>query len=147
MTTAQIVASARGWIGTPFVHRASVRGSGADCLGLLCGVWRDVFRAVPADVPFYTADWSEPQGHEVLWRALQQHMVPKAADGDAVGDVLLFRMRDGAVAKHCAVQTACGARASFVHSYMRHGVVETSLSEPWRRRLVARFSFPLIEKG
>ena len=35
---AGIVRAARGWIGTPYVHQASVRGAGCDCLGLLRGV-------------------------------------------------------------------------------------------------------------
>ena len=31
----RVVATARAWIGTPYVHQASVRGAGCDCLGLL----------------------------------------------------------------------------------------------------------------
>ena len=37
-----IVAAARGWIGTPYVHQASVKGLGCDCLGLLRGLWREM---------------------------------------------------------------------------------------------------------
>jgi hypothetical protein len=37
-----VVAAARGWLGTPYRHQASVRGEGADCLGLVRGVWREV---------------------------------------------------------------------------------------------------------
>jgi len=36
----EVVAAARAWLGTPYRHRASVRGAGCDCLGLLRGVWR-----------------------------------------------------------------------------------------------------------
>ena len=36
--TLRIVMAARGWIGTPYVHQASCRGAGADCLGLIRGV-------------------------------------------------------------------------------------------------------------
>ncbi|MDG1118150.1 MAG: peptidase, partial [Flavimaricola sp.] len=32
--TADVVATARGWIGTPYLHQASCRGAGCDCLGL-----------------------------------------------------------------------------------------------------------------
>jgi hypothetical protein len=35
---ALIVAAARGWLGTPYRHQASVKGEGADCLGLVRGV-------------------------------------------------------------------------------------------------------------
>ena len=51
-------------------------------------------------------------------------------------------MRDGAVAKHLGVAADIGARARFLHAYSGHGVVESPLSTPWRRRLVARFQFP-----
>ena len=37
---AAIVAEARGWIGTPYRHQASLKGVGADCIGLVRGVWR-----------------------------------------------------------------------------------------------------------
>ena len=40
---AQIVAQARQWIGTPYLHQASLRGCGCDCLGLVRGVWRTVY--------------------------------------------------------------------------------------------------------
>jgi hypothetical protein len=56
--------------------------------------------------------------------------------------VILFRMREGSVAKHLGIVAETGARATFIHAYSGHGVVETALSAPWRRRIVARFQFP-----
>lgn len=137
-----VVAAARSWIGTPYVHQHSVKGAGCDCLGLLRGVWREVYGAEPEQVPPYTMDWSEPQGDEVLWRAAGRHLVRKTADSAAPGDVLLFRMRDGSVAKHLGLQADIGGGASFIHSYSGQGVVESPLAVPWRRRIVARFEFP-----
>ncbi len=139
MSAAEI---ARGWIGTPYVHQASVRGAGADCLGLVRGVWRDMNGAEPASVPPYTADWSEPQREERLWQAAARHLRERPAGDLAPGDVLLFRMRDGSVAKHLGIVGRTGAAATFIHAYSGHGVVESPLSAPWRRRVVARFQFP-----
>ncbi len=139
---AQVVAAARGWIGTPYVHQASARGAGADCLGLLRGVWRELCGAEPCAVPPYTADWAEPAREEVLWRAaarLLDERPPGAAP--APGDVLLFRMRAGSIAKHLGIQAAVGREASFVHAYSGHGVIESALTPPWARRVVARFRF------
>ena len=34
--------AARAWLGTPYRHQASVKGVGADCLGLVRGLWREV---------------------------------------------------------------------------------------------------------
>jgi len=60
-----IVGIARTWIGTPYLHQASVLGVGCDCLGLLRGIWREVYGAEPEAIPAYTQDWSEPQGAEL----------------------------------------------------------------------------------
>ncbi|WP_271879407.1 NlpC/P60 family protein [Phaeobacter italicus] len=138
-----IVAAARQWLGTPYVHQASALGAGCDCLGLIRGVWRSCYGTEPEQPPAYTMDWSEPQGEEALWQAALRHLAPKPREAAAIGDVILFRMRAGAVAKHVAIQTAVDAPARFIHAYCGHGVVETALSRPWQRRIVARFAFPL----
>ncbi|MEC3862227.1 NlpC/P60 family protein [Mesobacterium sp. TK19101] len=138
----RVVTAARGWIGTPYVHQASTRGAGSDCLGLLRGVWREVIGPEPVPVPAYSRDWSEPQGDERLWRVAQRVLREKPVHGEAAGDVLLFRMRTGAVAKHLGIQASVGEGATFVHAYSGHGVVESRLTPPWHRRIVARFAFP-----
>ena len=138
----QIVSAARGWIGTPYVHQSAAKGAGTDCLGLLRGVWREVLGAEPEAVPAYSMDWSEPQGEERLWAAASRHLRPKPVGAEAIGDVLLFRMRQRGVAKHLGIQAGVRAEASFIHAYSGHSVVESPLSAPWRRRIVARFTFP-----
>jgi len=137
-----VVAAARGWIGTPYVHQCSALGAGCDCLGLLRGIWREVLGAEPEVIPAYSMDWSEPQGEERLWAAAARHLAGKTRDCETSGDVLLFRMRDQGVAKHLGIQARIGPEASFIHAYTGHGVVESPLSQPWRRRIVARFEFP-----
>ncbi|MDW4496808.1 peptidase [Sulfitobacter sp. D35] len=137
-----VVAEARRWIGTPYVHQCSLNGAGADCLGLLRGVWRALLGAEPEPVPPYSRDWSEPRGEEQLWAAARRHLQRKEIGDAAAGDVLLFRMRAGSVAKHLGIVAETGETPSFVHAYSGHGVVESPLSAPWRRRIVARFAFP-----
>lgn len=138
------LAEARAWIGTPYVHQASVRGAGADCLGLLRGVWRALCGAEPEAVPPYTPDWGEPGRDELLARAAGRWLVCKTLQAEAPGDVLLFRMRDGGIAKHLGIAGAVGPGATFVHAYTGHGVVESPLSAPWRRRIVGRYAFPCV---
>ena len=135
----RVVVAARGWIGTPYRHGASCRGAGADCLGLVRGIWREVCGSEPEAVPPYGPDWSEMGGEERLWAAALRHLQPRTKDRAAAGDVLLFRMRAGAVAKHLGIATGAG---TFVHAYSGHGVVESALTPPWARRVVARFGFP-----
>ncbi|MFN4060542.1 MAG: NlpC/P60 family protein [Paracoccus hibiscisoli] len=138
-----IVDAARLWLGTPYVHQASVRGCGADCLGLIRGVWRDLYGGEPETPPAYTADWAECGPSEVLMRAAMRHLAAvDPADPWHPGQVLLFRMRQGAIAKHLGILSQAGEAPQFLHAYTSHGVIESPLTPPWRSRIVARFRFP-----
>lgn len=139
---ARIVAEARAWIGTPYVHQSATRGAGTDCLGLLRGIWRELRGPEPEPVPAYTMDWAEPGGREVLMAAAEKWLRRKSLGDAAPGDVLLFRMRAGAVAKHLGIAASVGPAARFIHAYTGHGVIESPLSAPWARRIAARFEFP-----
>ncbi len=138
----QVVSEARRWIGTPYVHQASCKGGGTDCLGLIRGVWRELNGAEPEVVPAYTQDWSEAHGSERLWHAALRNLEAKDVANDMCGDVLLFRMKAGAVAKHLGIVGETGSAGTVIHAYGGHAVVESPLSAPWRRRIVARFAFP-----
>ena len=134
---------ARGWLGTPYVHQASARGAGTDCLGLIRGVWREARGDEPELPPAYTADWAECGGDEVLLAAAMRHLRPVDRDMAWLpGQVLLFRMRQGAIAKHLGILSQAGDEARFIHAYNHHGVIESPLTLPWRARVVARFCFP-----
>jgi NlpC/P60 family putative phage cell wall peptidase len=141
----QVVAAARAWIGTPYVHQASCKGAGTDCLGLIRGVWRDVMGAEPERAPPYTPDWAELTGEETLLAAARRHLseIPVATAG--AGDVLLFRMAHGAPAKHAAIVSAVerGQAAVVIHAYWGQAVCETRLTPWWRRRIAAAFGWPL----
>jgi NlpC/P60 family putative phage cell wall peptidase len=138
----ELVRAARRWIGTPYRHQASCLGAGADCLGLIRGVWREVLGHEPELPPPYSMDWSEPQGDERLWRAAEKHL-KATGEGDAPGQVLLFRMRQASVAKHLGILSVADASPRFVHAFSGHGVVESALTKAWRARIVARFDFPM----
>ena len=138
----EAVAEARLWIGTPYVHQAAVRGAGTDCLGLLRGVWCALYGAEPETIPAYTQDWAEPSNKEELWQAAGRWLVEVPRREVRFGDVLLFRMRAGSVAKHLGIVSAAGPEASFIHAYTGHGVTQSPLSAPWLRRVAAKFEFP-----
>ena len=135
-----IVEAARAWIGTPYVHQASVKGAGTDCLGLVRGIWREFHGTEPETLPAYTPDWGEVGQVEILLGGAGRLLRP--APDEEPGDVLVFRMRAGAIAKHMGILAQTGKQASFVHAYDRHGVVESPLSAPWRARIAGRFRFP-----
>lgn len=139
----RVVTLARSWIGTPYLHQASTQGVGADCLGLVRGLWLALYGQEPEVPPHYTPDWGEFGGQELLMGGAMRHLQLIETDTALLpGQVLLFRMRQGAVAKHLGVLAEAGDMPSFVHAYNRHGVIESPLSGPWRVRIAARFRFP-----
>ena len=139
-TQARIVKAARRWIGTPYHDQASVRGVGCDCLGLLRGVWRDVVGPEPMPVPPYSRDWGEAGPFEVLAQAARVAMQELDVSEARTGDVILFRMRAGAIAKHVGILSG---QSRFIHAYERTGVIEEYLTPTWQRRIAFAFRFPV----
>jgi NlpC/P60 family putative phage cell wall peptidase len=135
----QIVALARRWIGTPYLHQASLCHVGCDCLGLLRGVWRDLYGSEPFAPPPYTADWAEATGQETLAQAARHHLIEIALAQAVAGDVLLFRWRDNLPAKHCGILTA---PLTMVHAHDGACVSEVSIGPWWQRHRAYAFRFP-----
>jgi NlpC/P60 family putative phage cell wall peptidase len=134
-----ILAEAREWIGTPYQHQASAKNVGADCLGLVRGVWRAVYGDEPEAAPAYTPDWAERQGTETLFVAAQTHLNEIAVADAAPGDVLLFRMDAHSPMKHAAI-VETGDR--IIHAYWGRAVVRSRFSLWWRVRCAAAFALP-----
>jgi NlpC/P60 family putative phage cell wall peptidase len=134
--------AARSWLGTPYRHQASLRGEGADCLGLVRGVWREIIGVEPEAPPPYAPDWAEVGGEETLWAAARRWLVEIPLEKAAPGEVLLFRMAPGAPAKHCAILSDGDGEGRMIHAYWGRAVVESWMGSWWRRRLVAAFAWP-----
>jgi NlpC/P60 family putative phage cell wall peptidase len=141
MSVERIVAAARSWIGTPYLHQASLKGVGCDCLGLLRGVYRDVVGDEPELPPAYSADWAEASGREAMAAAARRHLVEIAAGDFAAGDVILFRWRDGLPAKHCAIAMSAD---TMVHAHDGAEVAEVAIGPWWRRHVAFAFRFPAV---
>lgn len=148
-----IVSAARAWLGTPFHHQASCRGVGADCLGLIRGVWRAQIGAEPAQIPPYSPAWGALQSQELLWQNLQKYfssMTPemqpdgRLQNGAVIpdGSLLLFRLIAKGAANHLGIAAQRAGRPSFIHACHVKGVCEVDLTLKWRRRTVAIFGFP-----
>lgn len=137
-----IVAAARAWIGTPYLHQASLRHVGCDCLGLVRGVWRDAIGAEPEETPPYSIDWAEALGAENLLQAAERHFRRVDLAQFQRGDVLLFRFLPHLPAKHLGVATT---REHIVHAHDGACVVEAPIAPQWRRRIVAAFAFPGVD--
>lgn len=138
----KIVCATRAWLGTPYHHQASVRGVGADCLGLLRGVWRDIYGVEAAVPPAYTRDWAEADGREALMAGAAQHLRSICQAEMRPGDVLLFRLRAGLPAKHVGVLVT---PTTFIHAVEAASACEVALQGWWRRRIAAVFAFPGVD--
>jgi cell wall-associated NlpC family hydrolase len=148
----QIIAEARRWIGTRFLHqgRRCATGTdrgGVDCLGLLVGVAaalnvRDEYgRPLAAqDITSYSRQPDAARLHQ----SLAEHLLPQYGP-PRPGDIGLFTF-DGA-AQHLAI---FGARdeagescLTLIHAYApAHRVVEHGYDASWAARLVACFALP-----
>ena len=135
----EIIASARTWAGTPYHHQASAKSIGTDCLGLVRGVYREVYGSEPAVVPGYSRDWAEASGKETLFEAARLHLVEVPKETAVGGDVLLFRWRVGMVAKHVGILLA---RQRLIHAFEGVPVTEIKMTPWWWRHAVVAFRFP-----
>jgi NlpC/P60 family putative phage cell wall peptidase len=135
-----IIDAARLWLGTPYRHQASLRGVGCDCLGLVRGLWRELYGTEPETSPNYSSDWAEASGEDTLLDAARRHLGEQVATELMPGDVALFRWRPQLPAKHVGLLMP-GNR--LLHAYQSAGsVVEGDLTPAWRGRIAAVFAFP-----
>ncbi|HEX2019065.1 MAG TPA: NlpC/P60 family protein [Aurantimonas sp.] len=136
---AEVLGVARAFLGTPYRHQGSRRGIGCDCLGLMRGIWRELYGSEPEDPGPYGTDWAVRGGADRLMEAARRHLLPVPAGDFMPGDVLLFRWRDGAPASHCGIAEA-GARV--IHAYEGSAVVSSPLPHAWSARVAGIFRFP-----
>lgn len=139
VTGDRIVALARTWIGTPYHHQASARGIGTDCLGLVRGVYRDLYGIEAEQIPAYSRDWAEAARRETLLDAARRHLDEIAIPDATAGDILAFRWRQGMVAKHLGIIVAPGR---MLHAFEGSPALEITLTPWWRRHVTAAFRFP-----
>ncbi len=137
-----IVAAARDWLGTPYVHQACAKGQGTDCLGLIRGLYAEVCGHEPEAPPPYTPDWNERRAEdEPLLTAARRHL-SQAKERPQPGQVLIFRIVTTGPAKHCGVVTT---GEHFIHAYAGRAVIESWLSRWWIERIAGVFEFPGVE--
>ena len=139
MIADEVVATARGWLGTPYRHRAARRGLGCDCIGLVRGIWRELYGSEPEPLPPYRADWRDRTHAAALLALAERRLLPA---GIGPGAVLLFRIGPGGLPRHCGIALP---EDRFIHAQEGLGVVDGNLTDGWRRRVTAAFGFP--ERG
>lgn len=137
----QIIKAAHSWIDTPYLHQASIKGLGCDCLGLVRGIWREVLGNEPQKTPPYTPDWAESGGREQLVEAASQHMKRIESNAFLPGDMLVFRWRKHLPSKHLAI---VATPTTMIHAQEGAKVCEVVISPWWQRHISHVFRFPEI---
>ena len=137
--TEDIIAEARDWIGTPYQHQASLKGIGCDCIGLVRGIFRELYGYEVAENINYSSDWGDSNRNEDIIAAGFKYMTSVPLNEMAPGDMVAVRWAKGRVAKHVMILTEEGKAA---HSYNNSPTTEIHLSDWWKRRIVYAFRFP-----
>ena len=143
LTPADIVAAARSWLGTPYHHQAAVKGAGCDCLGLVRGVYEELYGRPAEAPPPYSRDWAEASSVETMIEAARRHLVAIDPREASAGDVAIFRLRAGAMAKHAAILSG---KTRMIHAMEGAPACEVHLNSWWLRRMAAAFRFPDMER-
>jgi NlpC/P60 family putative phage cell wall peptidase len=148
MKRAAIVATARTWVGTNFVHQGRVKSLGVDCVGIPLCVAEELSakdkEGQPMTGKMYASYSSQPEGNYVH-RMCQKHLVQKPVNQMKPGDVITMNV----VSAPCHVgvlgEDANGLTIIHAYSGASNKVVEQPLDVKWRRRIAGCFAFPGVE--
>lgn len=144
---ADIVATARAWLDTPFHHQAARRGVGADCIGVVSGVAAD--HGMP-EAAAWRAD-ARFRGYgrlplpAKLLEACDQYLDRVRIADVAPGDILVFvvsrKDTDPREPMHFAIVSGVDP-LTIIHGWAMAGkVVENRVDEKWRRRILRAYRY------
>lgn len=142
MTTRwQIVNEARSWVGTRWHHGASLKGVGADCVGLLTGVAEACGIAEAAE--YRAGNEFHGYGREpdpaVLLAACERWLERIPIAEATLADIYVMRFAEAP--QHFAIVSAVDP-VYIVHAYAQaRRVVENRVDELWRSRIVRAYRF------
>lgn len=116
----KVVAEARSWLRTPYVHRGAIKGVGADCGMLLIEVYGNALDIPKPDPGNYSPDWYLHRDEPIYLQWLSQYADRLAEDVEPCpGDIVMFKF--GRHAAHGGIVVEPGL---MVHAYRPHGNVE-----------------------
>lgn len=138
-TRADIVAAAREWkdAKTPYMHQASLRGVGCDCIGLIAGVGREcgIRECFLWTVDPDSRGYGRAPDVRMLRKAVDRYLdlIPREEAGP--GDILLMKFVDEP--QHFAF-ISDSHPARIIHAYSKaRRVVEHRLNAMWNARVVS----------
>lgn len=141
---ASVIRVARSWFGTPYHHRAAVKGAGADCALFPLTVYKEC-GIIPAEYepPEYSSQWHLHRSEELYLNEIEKFSseLPMAAGGIAStpqpADFMVVKF--GRTFSHGAIVVDWPI---VIHSYIPHGV---TLSDAMRDGQTIGRSFKVYE--
>ncbi|MGI9392941.1 MAG: NlpC/P60 family protein [Parvibaculales bacterium] len=140
-TNKAVIDHARKWLGTPYHHQASTPGIGTDCLGLIRGIWRQLYGCEAENIPNYPKHMPLNEG-ELLYEAAARYMEEIALSEIVAGNLLLFRMKPEHPMRHAAILSS---PSHLIHACAYREVMEVRFSRYWKEKAACAFRFPLRE--
>lgn len=137
---ANIVAAARGLVGTPYRHQGRDTQSGLDCLGVVIAVAQAIGWPTELDRQDYERF---PDGSELRFKLLASGVIEIAVAEAGPGDIVQIRLRgtDGP-GQHCGIVVDGANELHLIHAYERRAkgrVVEEPLRR-WQRGLLGEIA-------
>lgn len=122
---AAVVAEALTWVGTPYHHRARVKGAGVDCGMILAAVYPAAGVTGPIEPAPYPPDWHLHRAAERYLGEVRRY-APHAVEFDAMqpGDIPVWKF--GRCFSHGAIYIGDGR---IVHAYIGRGCEVTTLGD------------------
>ena len=145
-TNTDIVACARGWLGTRFHHQGRLKKTathkgGVDCLGLLAGIASELDLRLPDGKPIHALDettYSHYPDTNYLQQKLLLALAPVSVDLLEPGHVLLLTI--DSQPQHMGIVSDMLGGLGLIHAYApARAVVEHALDTHWQQRIVAAY--------
>jgi hypothetical protein len=130
----QVVLAVRSWLGTPYHHRARIKGHGVDCGQLILAAFFEAGLIDTYDPGFYTPDWHLHRDEDRYLAEVEKWLLRRSDDVDTTvtqrliddatyalpaGEVIVFRV--GRTHSHGGIITQW---PMFAHSYLPSGIAE-----------------------
>ena len=97
---ALVVRIAQEWAGTPYHHRARIKGVGVDCGQLVAGVFEEAGLIPPVPLDLYPRDWMCHRSEERFLATMERY-TRKVERPARPGDIMLFQV--GRTISHGAI--------------------------------------------
>jgi cell wall-associated NlpC family hydrolase len=116
---AKVVDAARGWIGTPYHHRAHIKGVGVDCALILVDVFTEAQIVSNVEVPAYSPTWHLHREEEKYTNFIRQFARETDRRPPKPGDIIVWKFHKAFA--HGGIVTEW---PYVVHALMGRGVYE-----------------------